>query len=129
MYSFSFDEDMMETTCMLLVCMHNTIIGPFPSSVSPAKDRFFFLIMIIIVVISTQQSYVVPSDQDARKAQDGHRRSRNQTGKNQAQRTARSCCLHGEHSSHQHAHDSVNAPKSPLLVHHKKIKKTAGDLF
>jgi hypothetical protein len=32
-------------------------------------------------------------------------------------------------SSHHHAHDSVNAPKIPLLMRHKKFKKTTGDLF
>jgi hypothetical protein len=32
-------------------------------------------------------------------------------------------------SSHQHAHGSVNAPKSPLLMRHNKFKKTTGGLF
>jgi hypothetical protein len=31
--------------------------------------------------------------------------------------------------SHQHAHDSANAPKSPVLMRHKKFKKATGDLF
>jgi hypothetical protein len=31
--------------------------------------------------------------------------------------------------SHKHAHNTVNAPKSPVLVRHKKVKKTTSDLF
>jgi hypothetical protein len=32
-------------------------------------------------------------------------------------------------SSHQHAHDSVHAPKSALLMRHNKVKKATGGLF